>query len=54
MTLDAKGFRDRPAGEVLVPWQTVQRVALVHGNHGGPTLVNLKLTGPMPEIPDHL
>ncbi|KAA3441816.1 hypothetical protein C7I87_33625 [Mesorhizobium sp. SARCC-RB16n] len=53
VTVDAKGFRDKRAGDALMPWQTVRR-ARVHGNHGGPTLVNFELTGPMPETPDHL
>lgn len=49
VVLDSQGFRDKRAGDVLVPWETVQRVGLVHGNHGGPTLVNFELTGEMPE-----
>jgi len=49
VTLDAKGFRDKRAGDVLVPWETVRSAGLVHGNHGGPTLVNFELTGPLPE-----
>ena len=49
VVLDTKGFRDKRAGDVLVPWETVRSAGLVHGNHGGPTLVNFELTGEMPE-----
>lgn len=49
VVLDAQGFRDSRAGDVLVPWETVRSVGLVHGNHGGPTLVNFELTGALPE-----
>ena len=49
VTLDAKGFRDRRAGDVLVPWDKVRSAGLVHGNHGGPTLVNFELTGGLPD-----
>ncbi|MBN9222792.1 MAG: hypothetical protein J0I79_33085 [Mesorhizobium sp.] len=49
VTLDSHGFRDKRAGDVLVPWATVRSAGLVHGNHGGPTLVNFELTGPLPE-----
>ncbi|QPC89928.1 hypothetical protein [Mesorhizobium sp. INR15] len=49
VTLDAKGFRDKRGGDVLVPWDTVRSAGIVHGNHGGPTLVNFELTGELPE-----
>ena len=49
VVLDSKGFRDKRAGDVLVPWEAVQGVGLVHGNHGGPTLVNFELTGKLRE-----
>ena len=44
VVLDDRGFRDRRAGDVLVPWQTVRSVRLVSGQ--GSSMLSFELTGP--------
>ena len=47
VVLDAQGFRDRRAGDVLVPWNKVKSVWLVSGKGGA--MLNFELTEEPPD-----
>ncbi|MEZ2328898.1 hypothetical protein AB6802_04110 [Mesorhizobium sp. RCC_202] len=46
VVLDSQGFRDRRAGDVLVPWSKVKSVWLVSGKGA---MLNFELTGEPPD-----
>ncbi|TJW10518.1 MAG: hypothetical protein E5W82_19810 [Mesorhizobium sp.] len=46
VVLDARGFRDRRGGDVLVPWEKVRGVRLTSGQ--GSAMLNFELTEPPP------
>ncbi|RWB32486.1 hypothetical protein [Mesorhizobium sp.] len=48
VVLDDNGFRDRRAGDVLVPWQNVRSVRLASGGKGA-AMLNFELTGEPPD-----
>ncbi|MGX5831620.1 hypothetical protein [Mesorhizobium sp. 43Arga] len=48
VVLDARGFRDRRAGDVLVPWRDVRGVRLVAGGKGS-AMLNFELAGELPD-----
>lgn len=48
VVLDDKGFRDRRAGDVLVPWRNVLSVRLASGGKGA-AMLNFELTGEPPD-----
>jgi|GEM_PF-2150634 len=48
VVLDSQGFRDRRAGDVLVPWNKVKSVRLAAGGKGG-AMLNFELTEEPPD-----
>ena len=48
VTLDSHGFRDRRAGDVLVPWRKVKSVRLASGGKGA-AMLNFELTEEPPD-----
>lgn len=48
VVLDSHGFRDRRAGDVLVPWSKVKSVRLTAGGKGA-AMLNLELTEEPPD-----
>jgi hypothetical protein len=47
VVLDARGFRDRRGGDVLVPWEKVRGVRLTSGK--GSAMISFELTEPPPD-----
>ena len=48
VVLNSQGFRDRRAGDVLVPWNKVKSVRLTAGGKGA-AMLNFELTGEPPD-----
>jgi hypothetical protein len=48
VVLNSQGFRDRRAGDVLVPWKKVKSVRLAAGGKGA-AMLNFELTGEPPD-----